>query len=101
MTSRPQRTESSTSLSISALRPTARTGTRADEASLRDGLLFLEAIMKLGRFILIACAFLVIAGCVVEPFGRGGRGDYYGGGYSDRGGYGGDQIGRASCRERV
>lgn len=40
--------------------------------------------MKLAMFVFIACAFLVVAGCIVEPWGGGGHGDYYRGDYGHR-----------------
>ena len=38
--------------------------------------------MKLKSLVVLACALLVVAACVVEPYGGGNsRGYYYGSGY--------------------
>lgn len=39
--------------------------------------------MNLRILILVACTLLAVSGCIVEPFGRGGRGDYYGGDHGE------------------
>jgi hypothetical protein len=53
--------------------------------------------MKLRLLIVLACALLAVSACVVEPYGGGGRGGYYGGGYYG-GGYSQHDYGRRVWR---